>query len=98
MGKVDTQDQWYASWFDTPYYHILYKDRGYEEAADFMRALTHSLNLEKNAHVLDLACGRGRHSMFLNQLGYRVTGVDLSENSIAFAKAQLHKSETSLTM
>ncbi|MPT36590.1 MAG: SAM-dependent methyltransferase, partial [Flavobacterium sp.] len=20
---------WYASWFDTPYYHILYKDRDY---------------------------------------------------------------------
>jgi SAM-dependent methyltransferase len=29
-----------------------------------------------------LACGKGRHSIFLNSLGYDVTGVDLSEQSI----------------
>jgi len=91
MGTQDAQDLWYANWFDTPYYHILYRDRDHEEAALFMRKLTQSLGLDHNAHILDLACGRGRHSMYLNQLGYRVTGVDLSENSIAFAKAQLSK-------
>ncbi|MGB5982314.1 MAG: class I SAM-dependent methyltransferase [Nonlabens sp.] len=91
MRTHDAQDLWYANWFDTPYYHILYRDRDHEEAAQFMRNLTESLNLDQNAHILDLACGRGRHSMYLNQLGYRVTGVDLSGNSIAFAKAQLSK-------
>jgi SAM-dependent methyltransferase len=35
---------------------------------------------------LDLACGKGRHSIYLNQLGYKVTGIDLSEQSIAHAK------------
>jgi 2-polyprenyl-3-methyl-5-hydroxy-6-metoxy-1,4-benzoquinol methylase len=29
-----------------------------------------------------LACGKGRHSIYLNKLGYDVTGVDLSANSI----------------
>jgi 2-polyprenyl-3-methyl-5-hydroxy-6-metoxy-1,4-benzoquinol methylase len=33
--------------------------------------------------VLDLACGKGRHSTYLNQLGFDVLGADLSENSIA---------------
>lgn len=77
---------WYASWFDTPYYHILYKDRNDTEAHAFMDTLTNYLNIPENGTILDLACGRGRHARFLNKIGYDVTGVDLSENSIAFAK------------
>ncbi|MCT8340121.1 methyltransferase domain-containing protein [Flavobacteriaceae bacterium TK19130] len=79
-------EQWYTAWFDTPFYHILYKDRDYEEAGSFMKHLTEFLKLPKEADILDLACGKGRHSKYLNELGYNVTGVDLSENSIAFAK------------
>ena len=77
---------WYASWFDTPFYHILYKDRDYSEAQDFMTTLTEYLNMPENGKILDLACGKGRHSVFLNKLGYNVTGADLSNNSIAHAK------------
>lgn len=73
---------WFSSWFDTPYYHILYKERNYREAQVFMDNLTHYLNLPEKAKVLDLACGKGRHSIYLNQLGYDVVGADLSENSI----------------
>ena len=76
---------WYSSWFDTPYYHILYKDRNYREAQLFMDNLTHYLNLPEKAKVLDLACGKGRHAIYLNQLGFDVVGADLSENSIAEA-------------
>ncbi|CAD0009459.1 MULTISPECIES: class I SAM-dependent methyltransferase [Flavobacterium] len=78
-------ENWFTSWFDTPYYHILYKDRNYREAQIFMDNLTHYLNLPEKAKVLDLACGKGRHSIYLNQLGYTVLGADLSENSIAEA-------------
>lgn len=78
--------QWFASWFDSPYYHILYKDRGYDEAQLFMDNLTQYLNLPEQATIMDLACGKGRHSVYLNTLGYNVTGLDLSENSINYAK------------
>lgn len=84
MNK-DTK-QWYASWFDTPFYHILYKDRGHDEAEAFMANLTAYLNLPEDGAILDLACGKGRHSVYLNSIGYNVIGVDLSENSIAHAK------------
>ncbi|PWK17412.1 class I SAM-dependent methyltransferase [Xanthomarina spongicola] len=84
MNKNTTK--WYASWFDTPYYHILYKDRDHDEAQLFMDNLTNYLNLPEDGKILDLACGKGRHSVYLNSLGYHVTGVDLSENSIAYAK------------
>lgn len=77
---------WFTSWFDTPFYHILYKDRDDTEAHAFMDTLTDYLNIPEHGTVLDLACGKGRHARYLNKIGYDVTGVDLSENSIAFAK------------
>lgn len=79
-------DNWFASWFNTPYYHILYKDRDYEEAGNFMNQLTSYLQLPIGAKIMDLACGKGRHAKYLNKLGYDVTGVDLSPESIAYAK------------
>ncbi len=84
QSEINNQqsNSWFASWFDTPYYHILYKDRDYEEAQQFMDNLTHYLNLPEEAKILDLACGKGRHSIYLNSLGFDVTGSDLSENSI----------------
>jgi SAM-dependent methyltransferase len=78
-------ENWFASWFDTPFYHILYKERNYREAQVFMDNLTHYLNLPEKAKVLDLACGKGRHAIYLNKLGFDVLGVDLSENSITEA-------------
>lgn len=79
-------NKWFSSWFDTPYYHILYRNRGDEEAQEFMQNLVRFLKLPKGASILDLACGKGRHAVYLNKLGYSVTGVDLSENSISYAR------------
>lgn len=83
---VKEKTSWYASWFDTPYYHLLYKERNQSEARMFMDNLTSYLNIPEGSKILDLACGRGRHSRYLNSIGYDVTGVDLSINSVAFAK------------
>ena len=82
---MKTKD-WFTDWFNTPYYHILYKERNDEDAQLFMKNITSFLNLPKTNHILDLPCGKGRHSVFLNSLGYKVTGGDLAENSINFAK------------
>ncbi|MEX0996260.1 MAG: class I SAM-dependent methyltransferase [Flavobacteriaceae bacterium] len=79
-------ENWFTSWFDTPYYHILYKDRDYDEALIFMKKLTSFLKLKKGQTIMDLACGKGRHAISLNELGYDVTGVDLSPESILYAK------------
>jgi SAM-dependent methyltransferase len=84
-NQQKSPENWFTSWFDTPYYHILYKERNYREAQIFMDNLTHYLNLPEKAKVLDLACGKGRHSIYLNQLGFDVLGADLSENSITEA-------------
>ncbi len=99
--RKDTEN-WYTSWFDTSFYHILYKNRDHKEAGDFMENLTSFLKLPKNAEILDLACGKGRHAKYLNDLGYCVTGVDLSPKSIAFAKqfenSSLHFKEHDMSL
>lgn len=77
---------WFESWFDTKYYHILYKSRDYSEAEFFIKNLVREIDLKPNQNVLDLACGKGRHSIFLNKLGLDVVGVDLSKASIKEAK------------
>ena len=82
---MNTSTDWFASWFDTSFYHILYKNRDHKEARLFMANLASFLKLKKNDRVLDLACGKGRHSLFLNSLGFDVVGVDLSKNSIDYA-------------
>ena len=80
------QSKWFQSWFNTSYYHILYKSRDYKEAEIFIKNIVKYLNLDKEDSILDLACGKGRHSIFLNSLGFHVTGLDLSKNSIKDAK------------
>jgi len=78
--------EWFESWFDSPYYHVLYKNRNDSEAAFFIDNLIAHLNLPAGATVWDNACGKGRHSIYLNKKGYRVIGTDLSENSIRLAR------------
>ncbi|MFT4523225.1 MAG: 2-polyprenyl-3-methyl-5-hydroxy-6-metoxy-1,4-benzoquinol methylase [Bacteroidia bacterium] len=86
LCHVIKTNEWYKTWFDSPYYHILYGHRDVEEARDFIAQLMSVFDLSPNAHILDLACGKGRHSKTLNDLGYVVTGIDLSENSIEHAR------------
>ncbi len=78
--------EWFKDWFNTKYYHILYKNRDYNEAGVFIDRLVDYLAPEPNAHFLDVACGKGRHSIYLNKKGYNVTGIDISPNSISEAK------------
>lgn len=85
---------WFKDWFNTPYYHILYKDRDFAEAENFIKNLVEELQIPQQAKVIDLACGKGRHSVFLNKLGYDVLGLDLSEESINHNK----KLDTSTTL
>ena len=80
------KSEWFATWFDSPYYHVLYRDRDDQEARLFIERLCAYLQLKKGTKLLDLACGAGRHSRVLHSLGFDVTGVDLSHNSIEAAK------------
>jgi cyclopropane fatty-acyl-phospholipid synthase-like methyltransferase len=66
------QKEWFSSWFDTPYYHILYKNRDYSEASLFIDNITDFLKLQANSKCWDLCCGKGRHSIYLNKKDFRL--------------------------
>jgi SAM-dependent methyltransferase len=78
--------KWYQNWFNSPYYHILYHQRNDEEAEFFIDNLCAFLEPKINSRLLDAACGRGRHSVYLNKKGYDITGIDLSYSNIKFAQ------------
>jgi SAM-dependent methyltransferase len=78
--------EWFGTWFDSEYYHTLYKDRDYTEAEAFVQKLAEYLIPKADDLILDLACGKGRHSIHLNKMGYTLEGCDYSANSIKKAK------------
>jgi SAM-dependent methyltransferase len=78
---------WFKDWFNSPYYHQLYFNRDKTEAAAFIQELLNYLQPKPGSRMLDVACGKGRHSMQLSQSGFDVTGIDLSEESITAALA-----------
>lgn len=77
---------WFEFWFDSPYYHELYSNRDVEEARYFIDNIIETLSLKPGSSVLDLACGKGRHTAQLASHGYRATGIDLSEQNILAAR------------
>lgn len=78
--------EWFYDWFNSPYYHLLYHKRDDAEAQYFIDNLLSKLHIPLHSKLLDIACGRGRHAIYLNAHGYDVTGIDLSVENIRFAK------------
>lgn len=85
------QKEWFEQWFDSPYYHALYKSRDEKEAQNTLDNLLKALDLPAGARILDLACGKGRHSRYLADKGFDVTGLDISSASITYARQFEHE-------
>ena len=85
------QVDWFESWFGSPYYHILYRNRDELEAQAFVEELIDYLQPLPGSSMADIACGEGRFSVQLAEHGYDVIGVDLSYASIE--KAAKHERE-----
>jgi SAM-dependent methyltransferase len=84
--SICPKKDWFVKWFDSPYYHLLYQNRDAREAELFIENLLKTIALPPDSEILDLACGKGRHALFLRSKGFRVTGIDLSPESITEAK------------
>ena len=76
------QETWFKDWFNSSYYHLLYFNRDDREAGAFIDKLIGYLKPVPGSTMLDVACGKGRHSIQLAGKGFDVTGIDLSEDSI----------------
>lgn len=78
--------EWFDDWFDSPYYHVLYKSHDASEARQFIDTFISHFEFPKGLRIMDLACGRGRHAHYLNSLGYDVIGIDLSRHNVEYAR------------
>jgi len=77
---------WFVHWFDSSYYHTLYKNRDEKEAQTFIDNMVQYLQIPEGGKLIDIACGKGRHAAYFNSLGFDVVGIDLSPNNIRLAK------------
>lgn len=80
-------DELYKDYYKySDFYDIFNKDRNYERE---MRFIFRMVNNRKR--VLDLGCGTGTHMNILENVGYIVDGIDLSENMVELAKTKVKK-------
>ena len=70
------------------YYDLLYKDKDYLSEAEYVDRLIKKYAPAAKT-ILNLGCGTGKHDFLLAEKGYEVAGVDMSEDMLAIANAQL---------
>jgi ubiquinone/menaquinone biosynthesis C-methylase UbiE len=83
---------WYAHLFDDigEEFEIIFAGQMPRTGAQVEFAIQ-ALRLEPGAHVLDIACGVGRHSIELARQGYHVTGLDLSPALLGIAASRAER-------
>ena len=76
----------YASQYMTEY--LVYDQSRYDrEAVSLQARLEHWLPADKDANILDVACGAGQFLYFLNKKGYvNVAGVDVSPEQVEISR------------
>lgn len=86
---MSTSFQELAAVFQAELY-LYFHEEFMEEArtkAEYEFIVKHS-QLMQGAHILDLACGHGRHAMYFAEQGFEVTGIDLNAAFIDLARSQ----------
>ena len=71
-------------------YDHLYSGKNYERECDFLEAAFRTGPVKVKT-ILDLGCGTGNHALILAKRGYKVTGVDISENMLTLARRKAAK-------
>ena len=86
--QLDLEEHWYKTWFDSPFYPVLYQTHNETEAKGFVDKLMDYLKPEPQSWALDVACGRGRFARMLHEQQLKVYGIDISKQSLTQAKRQ----------
>jgi 2-polyprenyl-3-methyl-5-hydroxy-6-metoxy-1,4-benzoquinol methylase len=77
--------QWYEELFNN--YGRTYDNEAFTQGTvgecDFVEK---EIRFDKEARILDIGCGTGRHAIELTQRGYTVVGIDLSESALKRAR------------
>lgn len=90
------EEAWYETYFREDYLEIIEGVLTPEGTEAQVKGIVSLLELEPGARVLDLACGHGRHSIPLANMGFDVTGYDLSEVFLDRARADAESQDASV--
>lgn len=78
-------EPWYVQLFKN-YAHSYEKEPFTQGAVGECDFLEQEFGFDKSLSILDVGCGTGRHAIELTKRGYKVTGIDLSENQLSLAR------------
>jgi SAM-dependent methyltransferase len=81
-----------TAWYDTPHYYDIIYDRETEKQASFLEEvmLRHGhWNKKTPLRILEPASGSGRLVAAMAERGHQVSGFDVNENTLAYARARL---------
>src|SRR6187401_715692 len=76
--------------FDAQYaeqYDRLYEGKNYGQECDLIEAAISRAGGNRPRTLLDVGCGTGKHSIELARRGFALTGVDLSDHMLHFARS-----------
>ena len=77
------------------YYDFIHTFRDYKGQVEFLVDVMNKYCPETEA-VLDICCGTGSHAVLLAEKGYKVTGVDMSEEMLSLAREKNKNSDNPL--
>lgn len=66
------------------YYDLLYRDKDYIGESQFIHQLIQS-HAPHSLNILELGCGTGHHAALLAQQGYKLHGIDISQEMLDYA-------------
>jgi len=82
---------WWQQIFDSQYLESYPTEQMISNAKDEAKKVAKLLPLKKGSSVLDLCCGYGRHSIEFAKMGYKVMGLDYSDQYIRMASDKAKK-------
>jgi 2-polyprenyl-3-methyl-5-hydroxy-6-metoxy-1,4-benzoquinol methylase len=89
------KQQWYETLFEN--YARKYENESFTQGTiGECEFIEKELNFNKSLRILDVGCGTGWHSIELSKRGYSVTGIDLSESQLAYARERAIRSNLNI--
>lgn len=88
---MERSKDWRDEYFSKAYYNFFARHLTQERTEKEVDFLEVSVPIKKNMMILDLGCGFGRHSIELAKRGYKVVGVDRSNELLEIARENAKK-------
>ncbi|HEX8333332.1 MAG TPA: class I SAM-dependent methyltransferase [Segetibacter sp.] len=78
------------------YYDLLYHNKDYKNESDYVARLIRSITPQAE-NIIELGSGTGNYATFLCQQGFKVTGIEFSQQMSAIAETKNIKGFTTIT-